>query len=348
MNKLNRVLILAGLMVFCSYAHSQDTTVQKQGTTETKQDTTAQKQDTAKAETGVPVECIQVINVKCTIGGLVVDSKGNIYVNGGHQVFDLNNIRIYNPMGEYEGNFRLQDGRCPPPYERMLSTITGIDIDIEDNIYLSNAGNYTIEKFTTAGDFLKKIVLPKSPRKEWFGMSGMAVDEEGTIYTTAYYKFVYIFNKEGELLRKWAKSSDEKNQFARLCDVAVDKYKKSKLKRIYLSDGLGNRIYVFSKKEKRLLFSFGNRGSGPGEMLYISDLEVDSEGYIYVLDQSLGYCSVFNTEGRFVFRFGREEGGEKFLYFPNGIFIDQNDKIYISNSGKGYILVYEWKRDRKK
>ncbi|MFH1287863.1 MAG: NHL repeat-containing protein [bacterium] len=330
MNRLNKILILAGLIIFCSSAHSQDTT--------------AQKQDTAKIESGIPVECTQVINIGYEIAVLAVDSKGNFYVNGGN----LNAIKIYNPMGEYEGNFSLQDGQCPPPWEKMQSTITGIDIDLDDNIYLCNAGHNTIEKFTTAGDFLEKIILPKSPKGEWYGIRGVVVDEEGTIYMSAYFKFVYIFNKEGKLLRKWAKSGNEDNQYACLSAVAIDRYKKSRLKRIYLGDNYGNRVYVYSKKEKRLLFSFGNRATGPGGLFDIIDMDVDSEGYIYVLDRYLGYCSVFNTEGKFVFRFGHEEGGERFLYFPMGIFIDQNDKIYISNSGKGCILVYEWKRDRKR
>lgn len=334
MNKLGKVLVSAGLLVLCSSVRSQDATVQKQ--------------DTSKVEIDIPVECTQVINAGCEIAYLVVDSKGNIYVNGGHKIFDLNNIRIYNPMGEYEGNFRLQGGQCPPPWEKSRSTITGIDIDLDDNIYLCNGGHITVEKFTTAGDFLEKIVLPPSPKEEWYGIRNIVVDEEGMIYVLAYFKFVYIFDKEGKLLRKWAKSEKVENQYGRLFAVAIDRYKKSKLKRIYLGDTYGCRVYVFSKREKRLLFSFGNRGSGLGEMLSIYDIDVDSEGYIYVIDRNMGYCSVFNTEGKFMFRFGHEEGGARFLYFPVGIFIDQNDKIYISNSEKGYILVYEWKQDRKR
>lgn len=337
MDKLNRVLILVGLLVICFSSYSEDTTVQKQ--------------DTAKIEPGLPIECTQVIDIGGTIARLVVDSKGNIYVNG---VYGACNMTIFNPMGEEEGSFGLQDLRSPPPYEYNLSPVTGVDIDLDDNIYLCNGGHMTIEKFTDAGDFLKKIVLPKSPKEEWYGIRGLAVDEDGTIYTSPYFKFVYIFDKDGKFLKKWTKSGNENDQYCRLYAVAVDRYKKSKLKRIYLGDHYGCRVYVFSKDSKinkdgrKPLFSFGNRGSGCGEMLSISDLEVDSEGYIYVLDRNLGYCSVFNTEGKFMFRFGREEGGKKFLYFPVGMFIDQNDKIYISNSDKGCILVYEWKQERKK
>ncbi|MEW6088097.1 MAG: 6-bladed beta-propeller [bacterium] len=336
MAELNRILVLAGVIIFSSLAYSQETT--------TVLDTTIRKLDTAKAEPSLPVKCTQVINIGYRIGGLAVDSKGNYYVNGGR---GINAVTIFNPMGEKTGDFILQDAQIPPPSENQ-SSIRGIDIDLNENIYLCNAGYKTVEKFTKIGDFLKKISLPVSPKPEWnYALGGVVVDEEGTIYVAAYTKIIYIFDKEGNFLRQWVKSDKEKDQYGYVRALAIDRYKTSKLKRIYVGDDYTNRVYVFTKKERKLLFSLGSRGSSPGEMLDITDLDVDSDGNIFVLDRGMGYCSVFNNEGKFLFRFGQgDKSGEKNLAFPLGIFIDQKNKIHISNTEKGNILVWEWRKDK--
>jgi DNA-binding beta-propeller fold protein YncE len=337
MGKLNKILFLASIVVLCSYAYSQETTLQD--TAGQKLDTT--KQDAAKTEEeSLPVKCVEVINIGHYVGAIAVDSKKNIYLA------TLGGCSVYNSIGEKAFDISMQDRQCPTPWEKDVSPVSGIDIDSKDNIYLCNNAHYSVEKITVAGDFVKKIILPKSPKREWSGVWSVVVDEDGTIYVPAHNRFVYIFDKDSNILRRWAKSGDEKDQFANANAIAIDRYEKSKQKRIYVGDNYAYQVTAFSKKEKKKLFSFGSRGSNPGEMLEINGIDVDSEGRIYVLDGYSGYCSVFSADGKFLFRFGQSGPKEKRFYFSTGIFIDKNDKIYIANGKRNNVLVWEYKKNK--
>ncbi|MDD5457728.1 MAG: 6-bladed beta-propeller [Candidatus Margulisbacteria bacterium] len=323
MQKINKVLLLAGLVFFCSSAYSQESTAQKQATTITEQD--------------IPIKCTQVINLGFDAGPVAVDSKGNIYTTGGK------GIKVYDKLGQLEFDFGLNDSvYVNKVYGKEMCGIGGIDIDEKDNIYISNAALVTVEVFTTAGEFKKKISFPPPPGKGMWAAEDIAVDS-ATIYTIAYGEAnIYIFTPDGLLLKRWNKPKEEEKDgsFGAISSIATDRYSSHKQKRIYVGAYSSGRVYVFDKN-RRLLFTFGNRGANLGEFLDINGIDVDSEGNIYVLDGAYGACSVFNTDGKFLYQFGHKGEMAKTLYFSKGIFIDKNDKIYIGNGARNNILVWE-------
>lgn len=323
MCKLNKVLLLIMLINFCSSAYSQETAVQKQ--------------DTAKIMPDLPMKCINLIKVVGVLGSIGVDSKGNIYAEVG------NDINVYNSNGEKEFTFELQDKYVQSAWGKEKGPITGIDLDSNDNIFLGNGPHSAVEIFGVDGSFIKKIDIPKSSKKEWYGIDDIAIDNEGTIFVAANFKFIYNFNRDGNFMVKWGKSNSEEEGFSHIFQIATNRYKDSKQKRIYLGDDPAARVHVYDKN-KRLLFSFGNRGSGDGQIMGIAGIEVDSEGRIYVLDDVLSHCSVFSTEGKFLFRFGQQKDRERSFLTPTGIFIDNKDNVYIANSGRNNILIWKYSK----
>jgi DNA-binding beta-propeller fold protein YncE len=69
---------------------------------------------------------------------------------------------------------------------------------------------------------------------------------------------------------------------------------------LYVSDGYGNaRVHRFSATGK-LLTSWGEPGTGPGQFMLPHGIAVDAGGSVYVCDRESDRIQVFSAEGRFL------------------------------------------------
>jgi len=69
---------------------------------------------------------------------------------------------------------------------------------------------------------------------------------------------------------------------------------------LYIADGYGNaRVLVYSPEGRRLR-SFGERGTGPGQLQVPHGIQVDSDGTVYVADRENGRIQRFTLEGKFI------------------------------------------------
>lgn len=76
-------------------------------------------------------------------------------------------------------------------------------------------------------------------------------------------------------------------------DVAV-----SKQGRVYVVDGVNQRVAVFDK-DGRMQFSFGRQGSGPGEFDTPVGIDIDDAGMVYIADSRNHRMQIFTAEGGF-------------------------------------------------
>ena len=79
---------------------------------------------------------------------------------------------------------------------------------------------------------------------------------------------------------------------------------------------------------------WGKRGSGPGEFLYISDICIDKDGYVYISDPMNNRIQIFNQDGKF----------KKQLNISVGGLIIYNKKLYTTGNAQGFdglISVYD-------
>lgn len=70
---------------------------------------------------------------------------------------------------------------------------------------------------------------------------------------------------------------------------------------VYLADFYGNRVVHFGR-DGGLRWSFGRKGAGPDEFQRIRDLKVDSNGHVWVLDQTNQRLTVLDPAGGVVRR----------------------------------------------
>ena len=71
----------------------------------------------------------------------------------------------------------------------------------------------------------------------------------------------------------------------------------------FIADHTSHQIHVFDEQRKYIR-SFGQQGSGNGQLQYPEGVAVDAEGLVYVADYSNNRIEVFREDGAFVRQFG--------------------------------------------
>jgi DNA-binding beta-propeller fold protein YncE len=104
---------------------------------------------------------------------------------------------------------------------------------------------------------------------------------------------------------------------------------------LYVSDPHGsNQIFVFAP-DNTFLYSFFPSVDGTYNVGRPLGLAFDTQGKLFVVDQSWGDVKVFEKNGDYIKTFvtGFDD--------PRNIAIDANDKVYVTNSGNSEVLVFD-------
>jgi DNA-binding beta-propeller fold protein YncE len=146
-----------------------------------------------------------------------------------------------------DGNFLRSWG------EGVFQRAHGLDIDKNDVLYLTDDGDHTVRRCTSAGKVELTIGIPGKPAPF---MSG--------------------------------------EPFHRCTHTAL-----SPKDEIYVSDGYGNaRVHKFSPAGK-LIMSWGESGSEPGQFNIAHNIATDDAGWVYVADRENHRVQVFDGNGKY-------------------------------------------------
>jgi Ca2+-binding RTX toxin-like protein/streptogramin lyase len=80
-------------------------------------------------------------------------------------------------------------------------------------------------------------------------------------------------------------------------------------------------------------FSIGGFGFGEGEFRHPADVEVDSDGHVFILDSWLYTVQEFTEGGAFIREFGSYGSGNGHLDHPSALAIDGEGNIWIADTG---------------
>jgi DNA-binding beta-propeller fold protein YncE len=99
----------------------------------------------------------------------------------------------------------------------------------------------------------------------------------------------------------------------------------------------GNHTISFWAKDGTKLNSWGDHGSGEGELDRPSGITLDSDGNLIVADTMSHRIQKFTIEGKFISSFGEHGSGDGQFDMPWGVDVDPDD---------GSIVVGDWRNDR--
>ena len=98
---------------------------------------------------------------------------------------------------------------------------------------------------------------------------------------------------------------------------------------IFIADGYGNcRIHKFTS-EGKLILSWGEPGSGPGQFILPHDVWIDRRGRVLVADRENNRVQVFTQEGEHLDIWPTEFVG------PAALYVDDDDVVYVAEHNGG-------------
>ncbi len=198
-----------------------------------------------------------------------------------------------------------------------FSDPTGIAVDNQTNIYISDGKNYNIQKFSQQGKFLGKL------KDEQVSKSvSLAVNDSDNIYILDNRKKAYQeFDRYGWSLQFVPLKGRSQNPK----EIAID-YEGN----VYVLDSKTYQVQKFSSQGK-FLSSFGSKKIFKAPV----DICIDREGNIYILDSRDYAVKKFDPEGSHLKSFGEKlhrKRKETFGHFKKPV------KIAVSSEGTVYVL----------
>lgn len=173
----------------------------------------------------------------------------------------------------------------------QLNNPRSITFDAQGNLYVTDAGNFRIEKFDPSGKFLAQFGSGQGAGPGQFGDGpgggpwGIAVDKAGNVYAADTWNHRIVkFDPAGKVLTQWgvfgqAPSAGEAlNLLYGPRDIAIDADGN-----LWVSD-TGNKRIVKFDPNGRALIGYGGAGGDPGQFLEPVGLAFDRLGNLYVAD----------------------------------------------------------------
>lgn len=198
-------------------------------------------------------------------------------------------------LGEGEHRYEVVEnwGKLPPGLR--YSEVAAVGVDSRDNVYVFARGQNPMIVFDREGNFLRTWGQGLFSRAH-----GLHIGTDDTLYCTDDGDHtVRHMTTEGKLLMEIGipgKPADYMSgePFHRCTHTAL-----SPGGDIYVSDGYGNaRVHKYSPDGK-LLFSWGQPGTNPGEFNIVHNICCDDDGWVYVADRENHRIQVFNGQGKY-------------------------------------------------
>jgi DNA-binding beta-propeller fold protein YncE len=194
--------------------------------------------------------------------------------------------------GEHPLIFFNRDGSFAGSWgEGLFNRPHGITIGPDDTVWCVDDRDHTVRKFTAEGKLL--LTLGTSGKPSDTGATSMDFRTIKRAGPPFHYPTNLALSPEGEL---------------------------------FISDGYGNaRVHHFSP-DGRLLHSWGEPGSGPGQFNLPHGIAVDRQGIVYVADRENSRIQLFTQKGEFLAQWTD-------VARPCQVFIDRQDKVLVAEVG---------------
>jgi DNA-binding beta-propeller fold protein YncE len=202
--------------------------------------------------------------------------------------------------------------------------VAAVGVDAHDNVYAFNRGAHPMMVFDRQGNFLRSWGEGIFPRAH-----GITMGPDATIFCTDDGDHtVRKCTLEGKVLFTLGTSGKPApfmsgNPFNRCTHVAIDPRNGD----FYVSDGYGNaRVHKYTPDGK-LLFSWGESGTDPGQFNIAHNIATDKDGWVYVADRENHRIQVFDPNGKFETQWVN-------MARPCGLYIDQaTERAYVGELG---------------
>jgi outer membrane protein assembly factor BamB len=262
-------------------------------------------------------------------GGIAVAPNGDVWVGEPNN----NRFLIFTPdgafreawgtsgPGEGEFNFVGMDG----------SSYGGVAIDADGNIYVLDTGNYRIQKFDAARQFVTAWGSRGSGDGEFQGPYSITLDATGNVYVGDDIRGdIQKFSSDGQLLDVISSRGDGDGQNRCIPGFGADAEGN-----VYVPDCAMMNVQVFDAAGD-FVRSWGTEGREAGQFNFPVDAKVDAAGRVFVADAGNNRIQVFDTNGAYLTEWGEFGSGDGQFNGAGALAFDGAGNIYVGD-GAGRI-----------
>jgi DNA-binding beta-propeller fold protein YncE len=160
----------------------------------------------------------------------------------------------------------------------------------------------------------------------------LAFDREGTLYLGDGNGAVYIFDKDGNLVRRL---TPPEGRFEAPWGVAVNA-----AGQVAVTDSSHQRVFVF-RPDGTVQAILGSQG-GPGALSLPRGVAIDDQGRVFVADAFAHRVQVYSADGQFLGYFGEEGNLDGQLSYPDGVAVDNQGNLYVADRGNKRVQVWRY------
>jgi sugar lactone lactonase YvrE len=219
--------------------------------------------------------------------------------------------------------------------EKALLMPYGIHVDAQGRILVADTRARLVHLFDAARHRYQVIRPPASDPM----LAPIAVDSDasGHIYVSDSVRSrIFVFSPEGRFLRTLGGLDKEESIFKRCTGLAIDRQRA----RLYVVDTTAMRVVVLDL-DGRVLARIGQRGIGPGEFNFPTQIAMAPDGSFWVVDSLNFRVQHFSPDGKFLSAFGQlgERAGE--FDKAKGITIDRLGRLYVVEGLNDRVQAYD-------
>ena len=251
---------------------------------------------------------------------IIFDHDNNFYVShpSAHKIYKYNTAgTLLATLGSTSGSANGQ-----------FATPKDIAIDSNNNLVVSDSGNYRVQILSSNGTFVRKfgqrntgVTCPAQPSLD--NVAGITLDDQDNIYVAAQSPWcsthILTFDINGNYLglqERGVRSSS-------------------------LSSGPGNTIYAIEPGANitTAISRYTTAGakigstliSDPSTLTKPTDVAQDSNGNFYVVDYQHGRVMKYDSNFNYLLSFGSKGTADGQFDSAQGIAIDSNDNVYVAD-----------------
>src|SRR5215213_2507462 len=218
-------------------------------------------------------------------------------------------------LGSGEFRYRVVENWARLPDGWNLTDVAAVAVDSKDRVYVFNRGAHPMVVLDRDGNFIKSWGEGLFRRAH-----GLHIDADDNLYCTDDADHtVRKCTIDGKVLltigipnKPAPYMSGE--PFHRCTHTAL-----SPKGEIYVSDGYGNACVHKYTPDGKLLKTWGEPGSDPGQFNIVHNIATDDDGWVYVADRENHRVQVFDGNGKYEAQWNN-------MHRPSGLFMEAGTK----------------------
>jgi outer membrane protein assembly factor BamB len=214
-------------------------------------------------------------------------------------------------VGQGDYRYEIKENWAKLPAGWSFKEVAAVGVDRQDNVYCFTRGEHPVIVFDRDGNFLRSW-----GEGQYLRAHGVNMGPDDSIYLTDDGgHFVRKCSLDGKVLLELGVPGKPApylsgEPFNRCTHTAL-----SPSGEIYVSDGYGNAKVHKYAPDGRLLLSWGEPGSDPGQFNLVHNICTDADGWVYVADRENHRVQVFDGNGKYETQWNN-------LHRPCGLYMD--------------------------